>query len=244
MAESASKQSIEHVYNLVSGFVRECSINWNQIMEMNQNSHINQQNKNDIELHASKRIKLSRQCVINFIILSYVGKQDIKILFLDIDGVLNKIFDSETDNTPEIGLNKESILGLCNIINKTNCKIVLSSDWRLHEKDKNELFMEIRNKGYIDMEKDHIYIGDTPCIMSGFFRALEIESYLKNEYVNEIYNIISWCAVDDRNLINPLGASDKMKEKCFQIMYNHFVRTKEEYGLTQKDMNYIIAKLT
>merc|ERR1711933_658978 len=95
----------------------------------------------------------------------------------------------------------------------------------------------------IDIEKDNIYIGDTPIVNNGFFRALEIDAYLKDENVNEIYNIISWCAVDDRNLIDPLGANTEIKQKCFEIMLNHFVRTKEENGLDEKCMNCIIDKL-
>ena len=58
-----------------------------------------------------------------------------------------------------------------------------------------------------------------------------------------MYNVLKWCAIDDRNLIDPLGASQKITKQCFEIMFKHFVHTDEMYGLTIKSMNYVIAKL-
>ena len=51
-----------------------------------------------------------------------------------------------------------------------------------------------------------------------------------------MYNITHWCAIDDRNFIDPLGLDDskEIKQKCFEIMCNHFVHTNEEDGLTDK----------
>lgn len=46
-----------------------------------------------------------------------------KILFLDIDGVLNNVKDNR-------GMNPELIKKLRRIIDNTNCDIVITSDWR------------------------------------------------------------------------------------------------------------------
>lgn len=59
-----------------------------------------------------------------------------KVIFLDIDGVLNCTgdFESITGNY----MNPVLIRRLVEIINETESKIVLSSSWRINEKDKEQ----------------------------------------------------------------------------------------------------------
>ena len=96
--------TVNQVYNLIYAFIRKYI------------------DENNFEKH-----------IINLIFLMYFGKQDIKILFLDVDGVLNKLGSF-------IELNKTLILRLKKIIHETQCKIVLSSDWRLSQNHKKQLF--------------------------------------------------------------------------------------------------------
>eukprot|EP01084_Bolivina_argentea_P269141 457339_1 len=224
MGTGKSTQPANNAYDLVSGFLRQYNINWHPLICNNQS------------LDAIRLTKSLRQRIVNYIVLSYFGKQAVKVLFLDVDGVLNTNNDSD-----EFGLNVILIQRLCNIINKTNCKIVLSTDWRLKEKHINDLFIEIKKKGHIDLDNDNIYIGNTPRM--SIVRAFEIQAYLNDKYINTIYDILSWCAIDDRNLINPSDTTDAIQKMCFKIMFDHFVHTNSQYGLTEKAMNYAIAKL-
>ena len=173
--------------------------------------------------------------ITDLIFVFYFGKQDIKLLFLDVDGVLNTQWDTE--------LREDLIQNLGQIIHKTNCKIILSSTCRLHQLHKIQLFHELKQKG--DVNIDGIYIGDTPHIANGLIRALEIESSLSD--MNTIYNIIAWCAIDDDNLEDPLlftTDSWYIKRKCKQLMKNHFVKTSAAMGLTKNKMTEVIRILT
>jgi hypothetical protein len=62
-----------------------------------------------------------------------------KILFLDIDGVLNTI--SFMMNNPKCDvLELDKIINLNKIINSTDCKIVVSSNWRVAGIDHDSLY--------------------------------------------------------------------------------------------------------
>lgn len=58
-----------------------------------------------------------------------------KILFLDVDGVLNNLQVLSTKE--ELG--RDHLLLLKSIVNVTNCEVVLSSSWRILEEWKNTL---------------------------------------------------------------------------------------------------------
>jgi hypothetical protein len=62
-----------------------------------------------------------------------MNMEEFKVLFLDCDGVLNDQNDMKVtgDNRPYFVLNHDKLDHLNNIISKTNCKIVLSSSWRM-----------------------------------------------------------------------------------------------------------------
>eukprot|EP01084_Bolivina_argentea_P088981 160646_1 len=172
--------------------------------------------------------------IVNVIYTWYFGKQDIKLLFLDVDGVLNTKYDN--------GLRDDLIKHLAKIIECTNCKIILSSTWRLKESYKQELFDALKQKGNIDI--DNVYIGDTPLISNGFVRALEIKSTLND--ISVLHNVVSWCAVDDDDLGNPLLFNNQqwyIKDECKKFMRNHFVKTNENMGLIATKMKQAIRIL-
>lgn len=56
-----------------------------------------------------------------------------KVLFLDVDGVLNKRSDFEVMHNDNLVLNYTLVTRLQKIIADTNCKIVVSSTWRILE---------------------------------------------------------------------------------------------------------------
>ena len=108
-------------------------------------------------------------------------KSDIKVLFLDVDGVLHTryCFDGK--------LRADQIQNLTQIVSATDCKIVLSSTWILRQKWKDDLFDALRAKGGLAT-----FVGDTPLIGDGLARALEIESSLRD--VADAFNVVAVAA--------------------------------------------------
>ena len=89
-----------------------------------------------------------------------------KVIFLDVDGVLNS---SQDGFTIKLGTNKHLEL-LKQIVDKTDAKIVLSSSWRISNKTK--LFIENKLKEY-----GMSIISSTPDL--GSSRGEEIKSWLR-----------------------------------------------------------------
>lgn len=128
------------------------------------------------------------------------------IIFLDIDGVLKtpstfnndenelsgsmiyKInFDKKTFN-----LNESCVQYLKNVVEKTNCKIVISSSWRIKSciKDFNKMF-----KLY-DWDTEDIIIGFTPITTNGI-RGEDIDEWFRNHYNIDVEKYIILDDCDD-----------------------------------------------
>eukprot|EP01084_Bolivina_argentea_P125061 221609_1 len=154
---------------------------------------------------------------------------EINVLFLDVDGVLNTGIDE--------GLSESMIKRLSVIINETNCKLCLSSSWRLNQFTKEYLLKMLKEIGHINI--DDAYIGQTPRIYDKP-RAFEIEKFIKNTH----YKINKWCALDDMSLNKPLHESRELiLKQCEIIMNNHFVQTDDKIGLTDTNVKQTIAFL-
>ena len=170
-------------------------------------------------------------------------KEKIKILFLDIDGVMNGSKDLWDDDQTEDPKNKalfavERINRLKAILEKTKCKIVLSTAWRRSEAGKESIKKEFIQNG---IPWDDIYIGDTP-ILDYYFtdvnedipqRTIEIDKYLESIMMK--YIVEQWCAVDDMIL--------NSGEKAKKIIDGHFVQTDGYHGMTDEDTLKIIKIL-
>jgi len=140
----------------------------------------------------------------------------VKILFLDVDGVLNG------EHYGYGGVDDSLLFLLKTIIDETGCKIVLSTTWRLNQSARATLlhFMKAR----ADINVEDIIIGDTPSL-KGKKRAFEIESFLKSDDFQRHYVATKWCAVDDLPL----------QQQYPQFMENHFIRTNYRTGITAQD---------
>jgi hypothetical protein len=128
------------------------------------------------------------------------------ILFLDIDGVLApfnnpNVYENHPDVHSEFYLfNKDCNIILNDIIEKTNCEIVISSDWRLYYTlnelkcifEKNEI---LKSPIAVTIEKDFKSLQNLESN-----RCYEINEFVKNN------DISKWCALDDLDL-SGLGES-------------------------------------
>lgn len=140
-----------------------------------------------------------------------------KVLFLDVDGVLN------TPRTiRKFGFNfiDDILVALvARIVKETEAKIVLSSTWRLEDKDKRLVIKALANHG--------LYIYDyTPHIKKeGTWteRRVEIQTWLDQNNVTKFAIIDDW---------TDAGIGDS------------FFQTKEEIGLTVEIAEKIIFHLS
>ena len=139
-----------------------------------------------------------------------------KILFLDHDGVICLTKQWGKRNSKRSKKNNEFFDPFCKkalkvlneIIEKTNCEIVISSDWRLY-KDLEYMKWLYNRRGilktpidYTDVfsDRDEDIWKETkhykcPYAISAKVREKEIRTWLKNKN-----NIDNWVAVDDLNM--------------------------------------------
>lgn len=154
---------------------------------------------------------------------------NIRALFLDIDGALNyRGCHYKLPNSNIYFVDDEKIKLLKQIIDATNCKIVLSSTWR-YEWIWNDLGMHtdgsfelIRDKL---LEYDIRLLSRTPKLESGY-RGEEIDTWLKS-WRGE--TIESFVILDDDTDMKPHGS--------------RLIQTSFEKGLTQKQVNKAIKIL-
>ena len=158
-----------------------------------------------------------------------------KVLFLDIDGVLNCMYPTPSDDHEWIdleewryGFNPELVARLRFVIANTNCKIVVSSSWRHH---KNYApYQHDRNWRDVLAEKlrrprEEVFAGETGYDEKGR-RGVEILQWLSDHYVG------NYCVVDDEIVdIEPYIDKDKI------------VKTDMRYGLTIENARCIIDVL-
>lgn len=130
------------------------------------------------------------------------------IIFLDIDGVINL----------DLGWCSESIIVLNEIIDHTEAKIVISSDWKYEYSISTlrNIFLNQEIKGEIIGFTSDVYIANIQKLAEN--RVLEIKEYIKE---NDIDNYI---AIDDLDLAS--AGLEKSK----------FVRTKFSLGLKEKGL--------
>lgn len=148
-----------------------------------------------------------------------------KVLFLDCDGVINDsndlcvmngIWDEESKYSSTIGLiaNRKKVKLIQKIINETECKIVLSSAWRLFE------------QGRETVEYYGIPVYDITPSLSGE-RGLEIQHWL-----NEHPEVTDYAIVDDDGDMMAQHYADK-----------RFFQTDPDHGITKTIAYRIIWKL-
>lgn len=145
-----------------------------------------------------------------------------KVLFLDVDGVLNSTEDwieskllGHEHNSGTRHLSRAKLALLCMIIKHTGCRVVLSSTWRLHYSIEDFLEMLVAQAGPLSEKyfNDEVFIGSTGN-MRGFDRADEVFSYLVARP-----EVTSFCILDD----NDQGFSTHylLKDKFVQTDKDH-----------------------
>lgn len=145
-----------------------------------------------------------------------------KIIFLDIDGVLNTSYSRQKN----VSVDEFRLSYLAEIVKGTNAKIVLTSTWRYNLKRTFFGFKAFSNstKTLLNLLKKHdLKINDTLPDTPNDQRALDIANYVKN---NKITNfLILDDEVFDYNSYN-------LSSHLLQTYFNR--GSEEESGLTKR----------
>jgi hypothetical protein len=151
-----------------------------------------------------------------------------KVIFLDIDGVLNcnsfLYSNNRCDREDVEMIDPSLILKLNRIIKETGANVVISSSWRIqyNHKQLQEMFDKIGFIGNV--------VGQT--IYSIFDRGYEIIDYLRNNDVDK------FVILDDNDIFDKnVNGED---EDIIENIINHFVKTDCEIGISDSDVNLAI----
>jgi len=147
-----------------------------------------------------------------------MGPEAIKVLFLDVDGVLNSAHDFKMHRGQEwIMIDPYKALLVYRILEATGAKVVLSSSWRGYPKGEADVVKmighELHDRTPRGSEKGHE-------------RGYEIQDYLEAHPEIERYAIVD----DDRDML--------------EEQIPHFFKTSWETGLTEETAAAITKHLT
>lgn len=167
-----------------------------------------------------------------------------KILFLDIDGVLNSTdymnslymlarikYNSKINNSEVFQACRDKYGHLFDprcvnflkvIVKSTDCKIVISSTWRKSS-------LEVMKNLWIDRNLSGKIIGITPKFNESMCRGKEIDSWLSAYSID--LNVETYCIVDD-DTIDMLPHQQK-----------HVVKTSNRFGLDMQSTEKILKIL-
>jgi len=156
-----------------------------------------------------------------------------KVIFLDIDGVLNS--EKFLENNKNQAIDRNSVSILKNIIDKTGGVIVMSSGWRLWFDDN-----MLPQDGYsqclykILCEFNIKLFGKTPDFSTEEIRTRKTFSHVKAKeitaWINEHKFVDKYAVIDDLDLKN-------------EEINAHLVRVNGQVGITEYDARRVIDML-
>ncbi len=125
-----------------------------------------------------------------------------KIIFLDIDGVLNSSVYDRTRSCDEGNIDKTRLVLIKELVDKTEAKIVLTSSWRKHWSKDPSARDEIGNDLARDFESAGLDIYDKTPEKGYLERACEISMWLdENDGVDSFViiddNVYGWGELED-----------------------------------------------
>lgn len=130
-----------------------------------------------------------------------------KVIFLDIDGVLNTNSDREISN--------DKLKLLSELVSKTGADVVLSSSWRYgwNQPEKNQPGTRIYNLKQLLKDND-IVIKDT--IGLDLTKSIQIKNYLSTNVINN-YVVLDDEPIDITNLVQTNGDVGLTQSDCQRV---------------------------
>eukprot|EP00930_Biecheleria_cincta_P060588 TRINITY_DN46229_c0_g1_i1.p1 TRINITY_DN46229_c0_g1~~TRINITY_DN46229_c0_g1_i1.p1 ORF type:complete len:202 (+),score=38.66 TRINITY_DN46229_c0_g1_i1:61-666(+) len=146
-----------------------------------------------------------------------------RLIFQDVDGVLNTYVPSTSD------LDGQLLKNLKQVLDQTGADLVISSQWRKHPNHLQRLRQALQGAG---ISADRI-VGQTSSLCSATeCRAREIADFL-HAHPSLTKDGLAWAAVDDVDL--------ESQDPTF--MHGHFVKTDPLQGLTRDRAEVLSATL-
>jgi len=176
-----------------------------------------------------------------------------KIIFLDIDGVLNTPLHSldDTKSIPDFkpmdercyGLNSDLIKNLKHILDETGAKIVVSSSWRhFHDYAPYQNGVDWRNvlAERCGRKAEDLFLGDTPSLVTS-----KMDEDGVSEYTLRGKEILSWLKDNKHRLgsFRYVVLDDETCDIVTVIKKSHVFKTDSRYGLTRELSDKIISFL-
>ena len=162
------------------------------------------------------------------------GGEYMKVIFLDIDGVLNS--EEFLKNNPNEQIDRKNVEVLKTVIDKTNAAIVMSSGWKLWFDD-NMMPKEGYSQYLYDIlcEFNIRIVDKTPDFSTDEIRANKTFSHVKAKeiiaWLNEHRSVEKYAILDDLDLEN-------------EEINEHLIRTNSHVGITEADGLSIIEKIS
>lgn len=147
----------------------------------------------------------------------------VKIVFVDVDGVINNDTTKARSPGGYIGVSDKLIKRLKKIVDDTGAKIVLSSDWRI-DREESKDFRYLRQKLYY---KGNLTIFDYTPDIHWEKRGQEIRTWLAKHPVD------NFIVLDDIDF----------PDFNFEDFMDHVIITNEKTGLTDENVKQAIAIL-
>ncbi|KAG7361228.1 hypothetical protein IV203_036328 [Nitzschia inconspicua] len=146
----------------------------------------------------------------------------LKILFLDIDGVLLP-FPKKEDHDNDALFPQSTVQALQHLLKETGAELVLSSTWRVRPDFVHDIVVCLQEYGvgiqrFLDITDPNMHSE----------RQWEIAKWLTDH--QQPGSTIVWLALDDENLLD--GDANQRFRKVFE---GHVVQTKSDVGLTMED---------
>lgn len=112
-----------------------------------------------------------------------------RIIFLDIDGVLNSVKYDRERTDKEGNIDETRMVLLKELVDSTNAEIVLSSSWRKHWSIDDDECDHIGIKLNSTFQKYGLKIRDKTPVLSALERSIEIQTWL-DEHLCEIQSFV------------------------------------------------------
>jgi hypothetical protein len=159
----------------------------------------------------------------------------LKIIFLDIDGVLLPFpnIPEDHENKSNVVFPSSTVHALKYLVEETGAELVLSSTWRVRQDFIQDIIECLQGYG---MKMDRFYDITDPNMHSE--RQWEIAMWLSSftssssssSSNHKADNQIIWLALDDENLLD----GDANRKYC-HMFEEHVIQTQSDKGLTMED---------
>lgn len=144
----------------------------------------------------------------------------LKLIFLDIDGVMNSNFSKVSDKHESLAFDPKAVENLKYILDETKAKIVVSSTWRI-----GETVDSLKSRIFSHYGLDEYVIGTTP-VYNETPRGIEIADFLATLHKLAIEGIV---ILDD--------------DSDMEDLKEYHVKINRKYGLSREDAEKAIEIL-